>query len=63
MKHKRDVIKSFDTELKTLSEKNGVDFELLQRLLQLEKEKKMLKKRFNIQQTIKSEIEKIYGES
>ncbi|MDM8554678.1 hypothetical protein QUF75_08125 [Desulfococcaceae bacterium HSG7] len=54
-------MKSFDAELKNLSEENGVDFEFLQKLLKLEKEKKMLKRRFNIQQTIKSEIEKIYG--
>ncbi|MDM8543975.1 hypothetical protein QUF90_23110 [Desulfococcaceae bacterium HSG9] len=61
MNQKRDVMKSFDAELKNLSEENGVDFEFLQKLLKLEKEKKMLKRRFNIQQTIKSEIEKIYG--
>ncbi len=52
-----------NSELMKITQKNGVDFDSLQRLLQAEKEKKILKRRVNIQQTIKLEIEKLYGES
>ncbi len=52
-----------DSELMKIAQKNGVDFASLQRLLQAEKEKKILRRRINIQQTIKLEIENLYGES
>lgn len=54
-----DLIKNKQIEeLKSICDKNGVDFKSMEKLIQSEKLKKLQKRNHYIQQTIDSEIEK-----
>ena len=58
--NKRDHIKTKQkNELFSICEKNKVSHELLDRLLSAERDKRLLKKRADIKQIIKSEISKV----
>ncbi|TCZ74064.1 DNA phosphorothioation system sulfurtransferase DndC [Flaviaesturariibacter aridisoli] len=58
--NKRDSIKKkHKEELNSLCERNQVDHEVLERLLSAEKDKRLLRKRADIKQIIKSEISNI----
>ncbi len=46
-------------ELKSICQSNGVDFNVMSKLLQSERVKKLRRRNHYIQQTIDSEIEKI----
>lgn len=46
-------------ELKSICQSNGIDFNIMNKLLQSERVKKLRRRNHYIQQTIDSEIEKI----
>lgn len=62
MKNINDIKFSHDEELEKQARKNGVSFISIQKLLQAEKTKKLLKRNALIQQNIDKEITNSFGD-